>query len=117
MAWIRGAICAENDVESIKANTLKLFEEILSKNGLCATDIQAVFFSVTKDINACYPAKFVRESCEQLSNVAFMCVQEMDVVGSLPKCIRVCVEISGALQKDVVHCYLDGAKVLRPDLS
>ncbi len=117
MAWIRGAICAENTLESVKNQTLKLFDEILRANNLVGSDVQAVFFTVTKDIDVCYPAKFVRESYPLLKNVAFMCMQEMYVVGSLPKCIRICVDVANKNQADVTHCYLDGAESLRPDLQ
>ena len=117
MAWIRGAICAENNVESIKEKTLKLFDAVVLKNGLNLCDIEAILFTVTKDIDACYPAKFVREGHVELSNVAFMCTQEMDVVGSLQKCIRICVVTNFKFsQKDACHCYLDEAECLRPDL-
>ena len=118
MAWIRGAICAENTVDGVKTQTLKLFGEIISQNNLNTCHIQAVFFTVTKDINICYPAKFIRETYPELCNVAFMCAQEMDVVGSLPQCIRICVHTEQALeQREVSHCYLDGAESLRPDLK
>lgn len=116
MAWIRGAICAENTLKSVQNQTLKLFDEIVRINNLSDGDVQAVFFTVTKDIDVCYPAKFLRESYPQLKNVAFMCMQEMYVVGSLPKCIRICVDVANKNQADVIHCYLDGAESLRPDL-
>ena len=70
MAWLRGAICADNNVESVKKQTLKLFDEIISKNSLNLCDVEAVLFTVTKDIDVCYPAKFVRERYIELSNVA-----------------------------------------------
>lgn len=117
MAWIRGAICAENITESVKEQTLKLFAEIVRSNDLNICDVEAVFFTVTKDIDVCYPAKFVRESYPLLKNIAFMCMQEMYVVGSLPKCIRICVDVANKNQADVTHCYLDGAESLRPDLQ
>ncbi len=116
MAWIRGAICVENTVESIKKQTLKLFDEIVRVNNLIETDVEAVFFTITKDIDVCYPAKFLRESYPQLKNVAFMCTQEMNVVDSLPQCIRICVGVTGKNQANVIHCYLDGTESLRPDL-
>lgn len=116
MAWIRGAICAENTLESVKNQTLKLFDEIVRANNLAESDVQAVFFTVTRDIDVCYPAKFVRQNHPQLKNVAFMCMQEMYVVDSLPKCIRICVDVANKNQADVTHCYLDGAESLRPDL-
>ncbi len=118
MAWIRGAICAENNIESIKAQTIKLFDEIVVKNGINLFDIEAVSFTVTDDLDVAYPAKFLREKFAQLSNVAFMCMQEMKVVGSLDHCIRVCVHAKTILsQIDIKHCYLDGAEKLRPDLT
>ena len=117
MAWIRGAICAENNVDSVKKQTLKLFDEIVCKNCLNLCDVEAVLFTVTKDIDVCYPAKFIRVEYANLTNVAFMCAQEMDVVGALPKCIRICVSTTSEFtQQNVKHCYLDGAEVLRPDL-
>ena len=117
MAWIRGAICAENNVDSVKKQTLKLFDEIVCKNCLNLCDVEAVLFTVTKDIDVCYPAKFVRECHLELSNTAFMCAQEMDVVGSLQKCIRICVVAKSVDQQCAYHCYLDGAESLRPDLK
>ena len=117
MAWIRGAICAENNVDSVKKQTLKLFDEIVCKNCLNLCDVEAVLFTVTKDIDVCYPAKFVRERHLELSNTAFMCAQEMDVVESLQKCIRICVVAKSVDQQCACHCYLDGAESLRPDLK
>ena len=116
MGAIRGAICAENTVEDISSKSLQLVKEIISRNGLQLRDIEAIIFSVTDDLDACYPAKSVREELN-LSDVAFMCFAEMRVPNSLSHCIRVCVFVNGLCQSDCKHCYIGEAAVLRKDLE
>ena len=117
MGAIRGAICAENTVEDISQKSVELIRAMLYDNAIFALDkIEAIIFSVTDDLNACYPAKSVREQFH-LDKVAFMCVQEMRVPNSLPQCIRVSVFVKGLAQKKCFHCYIGQAKVLRPDLK
>ena len=116
MGAIRGAICAENTAEDISCKSLQLVNEIISRNKLEKNSIFAIFFSCTQDLNACYPAKYVREQLS-LSNVAFMCFEEMKVPGSLARCIRVCVFVDGLKQQHCQHCYLGEASVLRVDLE
>ena len=116
MGAIRGAICAENTVEDISAKSLTLVNEIIARNNLCLADIEAIIFSATDDLNACYPAKSVREQLN-LPNVAFMCFAEMKVTGSLAHCMRVCVLVSGLPQSECKHCYLGEAAALRRDLE
>lgn len=116
MGAIRGAICAENTVEDISAKSLQLVNEIVTVNGVSFSDIEAIIFSSTDDLNACYPAKSVREQLN-LPNVAFMCLAEMKVKGSLAHCIRVCVFVNGLAQSDCKHCYLGETAVLRHDLE
>jgi chorismate mutase len=50
-------------------------------------------------------------------NVPLLCMQEMAVAGSLPRCIRVLVLWNTDLPPDQIrHMYLDRARALRPDL-
>ena len=116
MGAIRGAICARNTVEDIGQKSVELIRAIIDDNGISSDKIEAVIFSVTDDLNACYPAKSVRERLG-LNQVAFMCLKEMSVPDSLPNCIRVCVLVKGLAQKKCHHCYLGEAAVLRPDLK
>ena len=116
MGAIRGAICAKNTVTDIGEKSVELVQAIIERNALSPEQIQAVIFSVTDDLNACYPAKSVRETLH-LDCAAFMCLKEMSVPNSLQNCIRVCVIVENLLQKQVEHCYLGAAAVLRPDLS
>ena len=116
MGAIRGAICAENTIEDISQKSVDLIGTIINQNSISPDRIEAIIFSVTDDLNACYPAKSVREQFH-LDNVAFICVQEMRVPGSLPNCIRACVLVNGLAQNKCFHCYLGQAQVLRPDLK
>ncbi|MCH5152955.1 MAG: chorismate mutase [Clostridiales bacterium] len=116
MGAIRGAICAENTVEDISAKSLQLVSEIISRNKIDKHRISAIFFSCTDDLNACYPAKSVREQLE-LGHVAFMCFAEMSLPASLKHCIRACVFVDGLNQEQCIHCYLGEASVLRTDLK
>ena len=116
MGAIRGAICCENTSSSIGSKAVELVGAILDVNKISANDVEAVFFTVTQDLNACYPAKAVREQLN-MPNIAFMCAQEMNVSVSLEHCIRVCVFAPKLSQKRCKHCYLGEAKSLRIDLS
>ena len=116
MGAIRGAICAKNTVEDISAKSLQLVNEIVAANNVRLSDVEAILFSVTDDLNACYPAKSVREQLD-LPNVAFMCFAEMKVPNSLAHCIRVCVIVNGLPQNACKHRYVGEASVLRKDLE
>ena len=115
---IRGAITAENNTsKDIAVATEELFREILSANNIKTDDIIHIIFSLTKDLNAVYPAKILRENFD-VSNIPLFCVQEADIHNALEKCIRVLIMTKSDLTKDKVkHIYLKGAKNLRPDLS
>lgn len=115
MGAIRGAICAKNTKEDISARSVELMEAIFSENSLSPDDVTAVFFSVTKDLDACYPAKAVREHFA-MKDTAFMCFAEMSVVDALAHCIRVCVLVDGMAQSRCKHCYIGEASALRPDI-
>ena len=116
MGAIRGAICAKNTVEDISQKSVELISTIVNSNGIPLNRIEAIIFSVTDDLNACYPAKSVREQFS-LDQVAFMCLKEMSVPNSLQNCIRVCVLVRGLAQKKCKHCYIGEASLLRLDLK
>ena len=114
---IRGAITVEENTEkAIETATVKLFKEILDKNAIKPQDIAYINFSATKDITAAYPAKFIRTALN-ITDVPMMCYQEMAVDGALDMCLRILIVIN-TINTDFTptHVYLDGAKILRPDL-
>ncbi len=114
---IRGAITAEeNTRESILQATTQMLQSILKANNLNEMDLVQLHFSCTKDLDAAYPAVAARQL--GITNATLMCFQEMYVVNSLEKCIRVdmIVEKDNIDKNNVKHQYLKNAVCLRPDL-
>lgn len=117
MISIRGAITLErNNRDEIIEATKELLLEIENKNDLDNENVISILFSSTKDLNAEYPAKAAR--LLGYTQCGLMCFNEMEVINSLKKCIRVMILYNGNIeQRDVNHVYLKGAKALRPDLN
>ncbi len=112
---IRGATCAEaNTADAILTATRELLERIILANGVRAEEVAAVIFTASPDLDAAYPAQAAREM--GWNQVPMLCVQEMAVVGSLPRCIRVLVLWNTDLSPARIrHVYLGQARNLRPD--
>ena len=115
---VRGAITADNNTtEDITNASNELFDEILKRNNINTDDIINIIFSLTKDLNAIYPAKAIRENFN-IADTPLFCVQEADIHNSLEKCIRIMLTVKSDLtKKEVKHVYLKGAANLRPDLK
>ncbi len=115
---IRGATTVEKNLkEVIKYSTVELLGEMLSKNQIQKEDISHVIFTLTKDVNADFPAKFARIELD-FDDVPMICSNEIEVSGALPLCIRVLMVVNSELsQKEIHHIYLNEAKKLRPDLN
>ena len=114
---IRGAITVDgNSPEAIGAATIKLLKEILNRNKIETDMISHVIFTLTKDLNADFPAKYAREFCG-FNLVPMMCYFEMDVQGAIKKCLRVLLNVNTSKsQEEIKHIYLKEAKKLRQDL-
>lgn len=112
---IRGAVCAENTSESIARYVSEMCSHIFCKNNITPSDIVSIHFSLTSDLGVLNPAKALRETLPQFSSCALFCTQEANIVGMLPKTIRVMVTAYLDEGRDVVHAYMNGAEVLRPD--
>ncbi|MFC1767390.1 chorismate mutase [Candidatus Margulisiibacteriota bacterium] len=114
---IRGAISVKkNDKDDIVAATMSLLEKMLSENSIKVEDIATAMFSVTKDLNAEFPAVAARRL--GWLYIPLMCTYEIDVPGSLKKCIRILLLANtDKKQKHIKHIYLGEAKKLRPDLE
>ena len=112
---VRGAITvSRNDAEEILSATRELLQDILQANHIHPDDIASVYFTTTVDLNATYPALAAR----QLGwyDVALLCGHEMDVPGSLNRCIRVLIHWNTTKSaREIVHVYLREAVSLRPD--
>ncbi len=114
---VRGATTVEsNDRNEILTATRQLVALMIRLNGIESEDVASAIFSATRDLNAEFPALAAR----QLGwlDVPLLCTHEMDVPGSLPRCIRVLVNWNtDKRQCEVTHVYIKGAEKLRPDLS
>jgi chorismate mutase len=113
---IRGAITVEaDDPQSIVAATKRLLTAMIEANEVELDDIASVLFSLTPDLRAVFPALGAREM--GWVHVPMLHFSEIDVPGALPRVIRVLMHVNTQLaQTQVAHVYLDGARVLRPDL-
>ena len=110
---IRGATTVEfNTEESIKVATIELLEELLKRNNITRQNISHVIFTVTKDINAAFPAKFARIDLGW-DDIAMMCYNEMDVEGALKMCLRVMIVVNCDNNFTPEYVYLKGASNLR----
>lgn len=114
---IRGAItCDANTVEEITNATQELVRAVISENAVEITDIVNIWFTVSPDLNASFPATAARAI--GLEGVPLMCASEIAVPGSLEKCIRMMLTMNSTKsQNEISHVYLRGAKVLRNDLG
>lgn len=114
---VRGATTVEtNSKEAILLHTRQMLALMIRRNNIESTDIASALFTVTKDLDAEFPALAAR----QLGwlEVPLLCGYEIAVEGSLCNCIRVLLHWNTSKeQKDIHHVYIHGAVRLRPDLS
>ncbi|MTH52173.1 chorismate mutase [Bacillus mangrovi] len=115
---IRGAATAENNSEeAIWTAAEELFRKMAVENKISPEQVSSVIITATPDLNAAFPAKALRE-LKGWTHVPVMCMSEIDVPGSLEKCIRVMMHTDTEKdQQEIRHIYLGGAEVLRPDLQ
>ena len=110
---IRGAtVAAENTAEAIYEATRELLSELIEANEIEEQDVAAAYFTMTPDLNACFPAAAARQL--GWNNTALMGATEVDVPGSLDKCIRVLILLNtDKAPTDLVNLYLNGTATLR----
>jgi chorismate mutase len=112
---LRGATTASaNTGEAIADAVGELIEELLQRNGLAGGRVLSVTFSVTADLDACFPAAIARRRPDW-GSVALLDCQQMAVAGDLPRCIRLLAHAWMESSREVVHPYLREAARLRPD--
>jgi chorismate mutase len=114
---VRGATTVENNQpEEILRASRQLLALMIRQNDIHPEDVASAIFSTTTDLDAEFPALAAR----QLGwlDVALMCVHELDVPGSLRRCIRVLLHWNTEkLPSEIVHVYIKDAAGLRPDRS
>ena len=115
LCGLRGATtCDNNSVESITAAVEELLIELVSRNNLIPDQIISVTFSVTKDLDACFPASIARKRTGW-EEIALLDCQQMFVKNDLAKCIRLIAYVSLPNEQKPQNTYLGKAKNLRPD--
>jgi chorismate mutase len=114
---IRGAIQLDVDErEHVLSATRELVVAVLESNALTKADVISIMFTATHDVRSEFPAVAAREL--GLGDVPLMCAQELDIIGAMPRVIRLMVHVSTTLPRDqITHVYLRGATALRRDLA
>jgi chorismate mutase len=114
---VRGATIADaNAPEDILRVTLQLLALMIRQNSIRQEDVASAIFTTTVDLDAEFPALAAR----QLGwfNVPLLCGHELDVPGSIRRCVRILLHWNTEKTADeIVHVYIKGAERLRPDLS
>ena len=114
---VRGATTTEEDsAEAIWSATRELLQMLIEANTIEEDDVASVIFSTTPDLTAAHPAKAARDMGWR--QVALMGCQEMNVPGSVPRCIRILIHWNTPKRNaDLRHIFLREAVALRPDLA
>ena len=110
---IRGATTADaNTAEAIHSATAELVQALIDANDLKEDSLSAVFFTMTPDLDAAFPATAARQM--GWGATALMDTTQVVVKDSLPRCIRILILVNtekGA--QELVYKYLKGAQGLR----
>ena len=115
LIFIRGATTATgNTVEEIENAVVELINELISRNNLDTKNFLSITFTVTKDLDACFPASIARRA-KGLDKVAFLDCQQMHVSNDIDFCIRLMAQVLLPVNSVVKHPYLRGASKLRTD--
>jgi chorismate mutase len=113
---VRGATTAdENTKDAILTATRQLLALMIRINNIEPEHVASAIFSLTRDLDAEFPALAAR----QLGwlDVPLLCTYEVDVPGSLRRCVRVLIHWNtDKPQSEIRHIYVKDAERLRPDL-
>ena len=112
---IRGATTASgNTSKEIEDSVVELINELILRNNLDPKKILSITFTVTNDLDACFPASIARKSFG-LDSVAFLDCQQMYLSNDVDYCIRLMALVILPTNTSIKHPYLRGASNLRAD--
>ena len=112
---IRGATNSQaNTKDDITFAVHELIDELIKRNNLKTSNILSITFSVTKDLDACFPASIARKY-NGLDDVSFLDCQQMYVSDDLKFCIRLMAQVYLPSNIKPNHPYLRDTANLRPD--
>ncbi len=117
MRALRGATTVDDDTpEQVQARVKALMAALFDRNDLHADDVISVVVTGTADLRSYHPATAVRGF--GLADVPILGAQELDIEGSLARCVRVLLHVETERERSALrHVVLEGATVLRPDLA
>ncbi|BEV35931.1 chorismate mutase [Synechococcus sp. M16CYN] len=107
---------AANTVAAIQIAVRDLIDALVEENALTPKRIVSVTFSVTADLDACFPAAMARQR-PGWDGVALLDCQQMAVQGDLERCIRILAHAWMPGDRRPIHPYRGKAYLLRPDRS
>ena len=112
---IRGATNSSSNTKSdIEVAVKELIEELIKRNKISKGQIISITFTVTRDLDACFPASIARKN-NDLKDVAFLDCQQMFVPNDIKHCIRLMALVILPYNSTPNHPYLRDAAKLRPD--
>jgi chorismate mutase len=113
---LRGANGVQsNRAEDILSATDELMRELMERNSLSAEAMVSCIFTLTKDLDAEFPAVAARRM--GLEHVPLLCAREIPVPGAMPRVIRVLVHYYAPDDHRPSHVYLHETRSLRSDLD
>jgi chorismate mutase len=114
---IRGATQLDADErDHLLASVDELIRALLEANQVDTDDLVSMILTATPDLHSEFPALAARQL--GIGDVPLLCAQEIDVVGALPRVIRVMMHVeSDRPRGEIRHVYLRGAAALRRDLA
>lgn len=113
---IRGAVNAEaNTKQAIAQATQTLLRAMVAANKIDDEQIISIFFTMTTDLNADFPAAAARAM--GWTDIPLLDAQEMEVPGGMGRVIRALMHVeTGISRAEIAHVYLGATEALRPDL-
>ncbi|MGI9118850.1 MAG: chorismate mutase [Acidimicrobiales bacterium] len=113
---LRGATTIDADTpEQVRDRVVALLREMFERNDVDQEQLVSIVFTATGDIRSVFPATAARSL--DLDDVPMLCARELDIEGSMPRCIRVLIHLHTAVERHQLrHVYLEGASALRDDL-
>ncbi|HEY5121026.1 MAG TPA: chorismate mutase [Acidimicrobiales bacterium] len=113
---LRGATtCASDTPEEINTATQELLKMLMERNNLMHDDVVSVVFTTSPDLTSAFPATAARGV--GFGDIPLLCASEIDVPGSMPRCIRVLMHVYTLRPRtEIRHVYLRNAQSLRDDL-
>jgi chorismate mutase len=114
---VRGATQLESDTrEHMLERVAEMVRDVMESNDLVVDDFISIIFTATSDLVSEFPAYAARVL--GFDDVPLICARELEIEGSMPRCVRMMAHIETDLSRaDVTHVYLHGAANLRRDLT